>query len=440
MTGNLVKVACELISGWTGFELRSIAPERIRDFVERRSAQLGYSSAAAYLEDLKVADAVAAEPQRLINLVTNGLTHFWRDEPQLEALRAALVETAQRIQDRPIRVWCAGCSTGEEAYTVAMIAAEERISVKVLGTDINTEVLSHAALGRYSDWSLRRLSGARKDSYFRPHSNLLEVVDGLIEVVEFRYHSVTSRAPESHVHWDLILCRNVLIYLHERARERAAENFAAALNPDGYLLLGSSEQLMEGHELFRASRREGGFVYRHTQKDAGSTSAIILELDEESVPLLAGRDLDATQEIDCDAPIIELVQSGLSHLDSDLGTALACFEAAAGYDPFVLETYIHLAAALADAAPERAAEALQKALFLDPHHWYAAFELAKIHANSGERRRAKITFSQVLEGLDQRRRPLFDERLIGESLFHVEETREDVRAASIAALESLIAQ
>jgi len=106
----------------------------------------------------------------------------------------------------------------------------------------------------------------------------------------------------------------------------------------------------------------------------------------------------------------------------------------------VLETYIHLAAALADAAPERAAEALQKALFLDPHHWYAAFELAKIHANSGERRRAKITFSQVLEGLDQRRRPLFDERLIGESLFHVEETREDVRAASIAALESLIAQ
>jgi Tfp pilus assembly protein PilF len=106
----------------------------------------------------------------------------------------------------------------------------------------------------------------------------------------------------------------------------------------------------------------------------------------------------------------------------------------------VLETYIHLAGALTDAAPERAAEALQKALFLDPHHWYAAFELAKIHAHSGERRRAKITFSQVLEGLEQRRRPLFDERLIGESLSHVEETRDEVRVASIAALESLITQ
>ncbi len=442
MTGNLVKVACELISGWTGFELRSIAPQRIRDFVERRSAQLGYPSASAYLEDLKLADAVAPEPQRLINLVTNGLTHFWRDEPQLDALRAALTETAARIKDRPIRIWCAGCSTGEEAYTVAMIASEEKISVKVLGTDINTEVLSHAALGRYSAWSMRRLNQSRRDAYFRPHSNLLEVADGLIDVVEFRYHSVTSRPPEPQTQWDLILCRNVLIYLHERARERAAENFAGSLNADGYLLLGSSEQLMEGHELFRASRREGGFVYRHTEKDAGSTSAIILELDEESVPLLAGRDLDAsaTQEIDGDAPIIELVQAGLAHLQSDLGAALACFEAAAGYDPFVLETYIHLAAALTKAAPERAGEALQKALFLDPHHWYAAYELAKIHDSQGERRRAKIAYSQVLEGLDHRRRPLFDERMIGEDLFHVELRSDEIRAASIAALESLIAQ
>lgn len=439
MNASLVGHACELISAWTGFDLRSIAPRRIRDFIVRRSTSLGYPSPAAYLNDLSHARATDPEPQRLINLVTNGLTHFWRDEPQLEALRAALRDASERVRGRPVRVWCAGCSTGEEAYTAAIIAREERVPVRILGTDINTDSLGHAALGRYSGWALRHLNDRRRDQYFLERERIWEVRDPVFASVEFRRHSVLDRAPDNPVTWDIILCRNVMIYLHEGARERATEHFAVALDQDGYLLLGSSEQLLDPHGLFRASRRDGGFVYRHVQKLAGTTQPIILELDEEEAPLLAARELEPTLEMDDDAPVLRLVHEGLSNLYSDRQAALACFEAVAGYDPFLVENYIHLARALSN-APERAVEALQKALFIDPLHWYAAVEIARLNETLGDFRRAQIGYRQALEGLEQRAVPLFDPRLVDDALFHVEHSADDVLRECQSALERLASQ
>lgn len=437
MNANLVQRACELISAWTAFDLRSMAPHRVRDFVLRRSAALGYSSPAAYLAELAASAPDDPEPQRLVNLVTNGLTHFWRDEPQLDALRAALAEIATRVKGRPIRVWCVGCSTGEEAYTVAMVARDLQVQVKVLGTDINTDGLSHAAVGRYSDWSLRKLDDRRKSLNFSPIDANWDVNDPLIRMVEFRRHNVVDRPPDMPLTWDVIICRNVLIYLHELAKERVTENFAIALDQDGYLILGSSEQLLGGEDLFRASRREGGFVYRHLDKAPGTTQAIILDLEEEPVPVLLSQGLSKTQEIDGDAAVVELIQAGLSVIESDVESAIACFEAAACYDPFILETYLHLAQAL-EIAPERAAEALQKALFLDPHHWYAAYQAGRVYEASGEDRRAKIAYTQAIEGMLQRKTPLFDDRLVPPAFTTIDGKMSTFRTLCIAGLERLM--
>lgn len=439
MNANLVSRACERISLWTGFDLRSISPRRVRDFMVRRSHALGFPSPTAYIQDLENARQTDPEPQRVINLVTNGLTHFWRDEPQLEALRGALRDAGARISDRPVRIWCAGCSTGEEAYTVAMVAREERVNVQVLGTDINTEALGHATLGRYSAWALRHLNDKRRDAHFAPRGQVWEVSDALLDVVEFRRHNVLDRAPDRPLTWDIILCRNVLIYLGMSARERVSENFAVALDKDGYILLGSSEQLEDPLGLFRASRREGGFVYRHAKKVPGTTQAIILELEEDEPPILSARDTNETLEIEDDAPVVRLIQAGLSHLPGDRAAAIACFEAVAGYDPFVVENYIHLGRALAD-APERAVEALQKALFLDPLHWYAAAEAGRMYMAIPDKRRATISFRQALEGMEGRTEPLFDDRLVDPSLFHVEQTLDAVRSECQSALETLEAQ
>ncbi|MEZ4459405.1 MAG: CheR family methyltransferase [bacterium] len=436
MNPSLVQQACELISKWSAFDLRSMAPRRIRDFVVRRSAALGYPSPSSYLAELAEASPSDPEPQRLINLVTNGLTHFWRDEPQLDALRYSLSEVSTRVKGRPVRVWCVGCSTGEEAYTVAMVARELQVAVKVLGTDINTEGLSHAALGRYSQWSLRKLEDRRRNQHFRQHENQWEVSDVLMRSVEFRRHNVVERPPDTPLTWDVVICRNVLIYLHEAAKERVAENFAIALDQDGYLILGSSEQLMGGEELFRASKKEGGFVYRHLDKAPGTTQPLILDLEEESIPVLIAEGLAKTQEIEDDAAVVHLVSSGLGQLATNPESALACFEAAACYDPFVLETYIHIARALAE-APERATEALQKALFLDPYQWYAAYEAGRIYEACGERRRAKIAYAQALEGIEQRTTTLFDERLVDAPLLSVESKKSTIHALCTAGLERL---
>ncbi len=407
MNPALVQIAFNIISNLTGFDLHGTSPSRTLEFVRRRAESLNFPSAAMYLDELKNAAPSDPEPQRLINLITNGQTCFWRDEPQLEAYRAALREVQQRGLKRPIRVWCAGCSTGDEAYTAAMIADEEGVEVQVLGTDINTEVLAHAALGRYDSWSLRRLDPARREAYFEQVAEgQWDISERLFQVVEFEQHNILKRAPDFPELWDVIMCRNVLIYFSSTARRLASENFAVGLDGDGYLILGSSEQLEDDWHLWRASRQADGFVYRHAQKDAGTTMPIVLpDFDDDfdtafdDVPSTVEE--DTVDFFDLDA-IQELLERAQTHRKrNELDMALACYEAAAGYDPFVPETYVLTGSLLEEQiAPIRAMEAYRKALFLEPFYWFAAFRLAKLHEQNNERGRAIQAYNQALEGLN----------------------------------------
>ena len=406
MSPALVQIAYKIIGSLTGFELHGTSPSRVLEFVRRRAEMMNYASPALYLEDLKTASPLDPEPQRLINLITNGVTCFWRDEPQLEAYRAALRELKDRNLGRPVRIWCAGCSTGDEAYTVAMIADEEGVDARVLGTDINTEVLSHATLGRYDSWSLRRLDPARRDAYFtQMNEDQWDITSRLFDFVEFQQHNILKR-PLTSDPYDIILCRNVLIYFGSTAKRMASENFAVALDGDGYLILGSSEQLEDDWHLWRASRQADGYVYRHAQKDAGTTMPIVLDDFEDEisfgyddVPSTVEED---TIEFDEHDVILELLERSQTHRRRDeLERALACYEAAAGYDPFVPETYVLTGDLLEhQVAPVRAMEAYRKVLFLNPYHWFASYRIAQLHHRHHEERRAIQAYRQTLEGLD----------------------------------------
>jgi chemotaxis protein methyltransferase CheR len=458
--------ACSLLSSWTGLELRGTAPRRVAKFLRTRAEQTGYESKHAYVSFLQTLAPTDDEAQRLINLVTNGLTCFWRDMPQLDALKTVFAKLGDsRSDDRPINVWCAGCSTGEEAYTVAMIAAEQQVPVHVLGSDLNTESLRHARRGVFGDWSLRRTEDAHREQYFEPiGEHRFRIVDSLRgdarpQRVSFEHHNILTPAPPSAEgsspdKWDVVMCRNVLIYFSDDAMRDVLRHFSAGIHQDGYLLLGSSEQLhtanlSEDLVPFRAARQGGGFVYRLSETPPGRTAAFpprppLAEpgpptLDLNYQPSLEEETSGITSDVAIHEAAHNLLDMAVEHLAHErMEPALACCEATASYDPFVAENYCLMAYILSrEGAHAQALETYRKVLFLDPFHWSAAIESARLHMRRGDVTRAKRSLRQAVEGLKSGRRASRGMNKIAEAMVHAITEREAAQTFCAQSLERL---
>lgn len=423
---EVIASACELLEQWTGFNLRQTAPRRIAETFGRRAQRLGYSDPMSYLEALRDLRPTAEEPQRLVNLITNGLTAFWRDEPQLSALRSVLRHLHSGLEPlHPIQIWCAGVSTGEEAYTVAMIADEESIPVEILGTDINTDFLAAARRGRYAEWSLRRLDEKRRNTYLRPLDENQWQIDHIVfDAVRFRRHNLLDAPPPSghpDRNWDIILCRNVLIYLSQSASVQVLSHMAEVLARDGYLMFGSSEQI-DPQRLgprapdLRPIRKGGGFLYRPGSVETGRTIEpgrwkYTEDQSPPSLPTALPKNeglSETTSDARDDGTVVNLLHRASDHLsEADPESALACLEAALVYDPFHVECHCLMGIILRSlGAFQQALEAFQKALFLDPHHWFAAHHTAGIQKSRGEDQAAGRTYLQVLKNLDRPNDPM----------------------------------
>ncbi len=431
VVAQTVRRAETLIERWIGLTLSGAAPRRLYDFLEARATQLDLPDASSYLDLLEHASGHDPEVTRLINLVTNGLTAFWRDEPQLDAVRLVLEQIARdrNVLLDPITIWCAGCSTGEEAYTLAMLAAESGLNASVLGSDVNSEFLHMAMDGVYHSWSLRRLSPERRTRYFTPVQDELGGTQGsptsyfaitprLKAMVSFQRHNLMMPPPQSprRAGWDVVVCRNVLIYFKENVVRGVIQKFATSLQSDGYLMLGSSEHMSayfdESSSMFRAARHGAGFVYRLASKPPGTT-VYKVPLMREPNPLqgawsapeiVAGDDLAESSEVTVEVPsreaMADLVQAGFKMMHKDPEHAISCFEASISYDPFATDAHYALAMLLVQHAPSQAMEVLRKMLFLKPMHWLASYKLARLHEEMGAPTRARVLYRQALEGFD----------------------------------------
>lgn len=450
-----VEIARELIERWTGFELRPSTPQRIYALLEGRCAALNFPAIPDYLRALSNLSSTDDEPQRLINLITNGLTAFWRDEAQLEGLRMMMEKIA--TPQRPLQIWCAGCSTGEEPFTIAMLAREANINAQILGTDINTDFLRHARQGTYGPWSLRRLSQQRRQQFFTQlDARSWQIHPDLQSIVTFQHHNLLDPPPRAPFlfgqgNWDIILCRNVLIYLTAQATERIYYHFSKALTPGGYLLLSSSEQISPDNSalrgllsdqtsttpnlLFIPTRSGNGFVYTlashvspHTKHPAPepdpahqfaptlpytSLTPDDFAFEEIPPPPIPAEEYalqEITREIEDTHTVLDLLINAAQHLQKgNLDTAITCFEAALTYDPFVPEAYCLIGKALYESgAHQLASEAFRKALFLEPHNWYAASQMADLMMTIGSQDAARQAWRQTLEGLNTEPDPLAD--------------------------------
>jgi len=239
----------DLVDQRFGIRGSDYGASRIDDAVAKVLPRSSCTTPAELLDSLDDSD----NPRWLYELVehlTVGETYFLRDAAQVAAMReAVLLEIAERRKsERRMRLWSAGCSTGEEVYSLAMLLAESKLfegwDVTLVGTDVNRESLRAAREASYPAWSFRTTPDSVRDRYFQPIETGWRVVEPIREMARFAWMNLGAEQlmPPSN-ECDLILCRNVTIYFDDAATQRLYRALIGALTPGGWLVLGPSDPL-----------------------------------------------------------------------------------------------------------------------------------------------------------------------------------------------------
>lgn len=239
-------------------------------FLGARAAELGLSSPLHYLQTLAAGRAGGEEFDRMVSLVTNSFSFFFRDPQQFAAI-SELLQTHQRSRGERLSIWSAGCSTGEEAYSLAMLCADLHLDAHLLATDVNRAALELARTGRYSSWALRHLPAGYATRFFREAKSSFWVQAPIRRRVQFAQQNLLEDecpAPPGGRGWDLVLCRNVLLFFDASAVARVISKLASCLSSDGWLFLSSAESLGTLSTPLRLQRIRPSFGYRHGSADA----------------------------------------------------------------------------------------------------------------------------------------------------------------------------
>jgi chemotaxis protein methyltransferase CheR len=258
----------DIVSQRCGFFLGEPHERYLRCRVSERIQELG-SEFSAYLERLEKSPVGGGELQVLVERLCIYETRFMRDPADFRALACCilplLTREMRRTGRRRLRVVSAGCSTGQEAYTLAMILHEAKpelrdLAVEVVGLDISGDALQRARSGRYSDREVATLDPWRREHYFLSRGKEYEIVPWLREGVRFLQCNLTKVIPITQV--EVIFCRNVLIYFSPTQRQEVIRSLLASLRLGGFVVVGSADSTWEHRDVLQAIRVSGTIVYR----------------------------------------------------------------------------------------------------------------------------------------------------------------------------------
>lgn len=238
-----------------------------------------------YLHNLSISSARSPILEHLVISITVGETYFYRDKRQMDLLQnkilPELIAKKRDQQDLSLRIWSAGCASGEEIYTIAMMLYEllpdlSEWSLSLLGTDINTTALRKALYGQYGEWSMRAIPVHIKDKFFVKHDNQYKLADIVREMVKFDFVNLNDNTYPSIFNGtnsqDLILCRNVLIYFDTAIISRIMQKLNESLQFKGYLLLGASDPIVQDHKTELVYHYKHGMLFSREVSFTRATS------------------------------------------------------------------------------------------------------------------------------------------------------------------------
>lgn len=248
-----------------------------RYFVDKRLIErmetTGYRTFRSYFTMMRF-EASGAELQHLTNLMTVNETYFIREEYQFECLVKSILPeiTAKKKDRKPIRIWVMPSSTGEEAYSIAMYLLEKwagitEWDIEIIASDIDTAVLKKARAGLYPLRALQYVPDAWKKKYFKKTGDDFQICSELRSAVEYTRVNLAEPADtRSYRNFDVVFCRNLLIYFDDASRKTAGETFFDALVPGGFICLGHSESMSRISSLYKARKFTEAIVYQRAEE------------------------------------------------------------------------------------------------------------------------------------------------------------------------------
>ena len=412
--------------------------------VAARMEQLGLVNEDEYFERLRGAapTMVEAELRNLLNLVTVTETCFFRDPPQFRVLADYIIPTliSERLQrqdpSRTIRIWSAGCSTGEEAYSIAITLDQMHVDVlypgwrfEIVATDLNTMALDRARRGVYTPRAVRNVEGRLLDRYFEQEGKTFVLNRDIARRVNFEFGNLRQTPRPSTGQQDVVFCKNVAIYFRTEATRTLIEGLSDTIAPDGYLLLGHAESLWQVTDRFDIVEHERAFFYQKAPtrlpalRDPGRTivhgrapAADASDATDDAAnrydfclaTMRAGewdaaeRALDAlTTSCPTFVPGLLLLGGLYAHrgrFDEALGQAEAVLQVSD------LEPRAHLLIGMVAARrrrPDDALLSLRRALYLDDSLALGHFWLGNLYRERGDLARACLEYENVVRGWER---------------------------------------
>ena len=254
-----------LIADRLGLSFDNARSEALAETLERRSRALSLET-ASYLDQLERQQGVAGELSTLGSELTIGETYFFRHTEQMHAFSEVALPSRRSIAGkRPVRILSAGCASGEEAYTLAILASEQGLSgpmaPDILGVDLNPLALKRAERAQYSEWALRDTPENTRRRYFRKEGTSYVLMRDRLPTVRFRQANLIEDEALGGGMFDILFCRNVLMYFTRQQAIRTLARLASALLPGGYLFLGHAETLHGLSTDFELCQAHGAFYY-----------------------------------------------------------------------------------------------------------------------------------------------------------------------------------
>lgn len=360
-------------------------------------ARYSPATVGALLASLPERELDAAAIGKIVAACSIGETMFMRHPEQLVALTALVPSLPSSRKERPLRVWSAGCATGEEAYSLAATLEGPAFhGVSVLGTDFNPAAIERAKTGRYRHWSMRGVEPGQVEDWLQLSAFDVVVREHLRPLVDFRVHNLMEA--EYPADLDVIVCRNVLLYFDEDAAARVIQRFAESLEPGGILVTGFFDPDPPRDGSFVEERANAMRIYRRAFATARamppkSLSPAVAVSNPDTPPPSSRRSVDIDSMLS--------LARGLS-AERAFGEALAILDKVAERFPLQAEVHV-LSAMIADEAGqvEKALEAARKAVFLMPELAIGHYLIASCLESLSESDRAFVHFAAACKALSR---------------------------------------